>query len=955
VDPNAETVGGSAPVAPNGLLLAPQQIFGPYRIHRPLGKGGMGEVYEAEDLATGRRVALKVLTRALADRDASERFLREGRSAAAVSHPNSVYVFGSHEVNGVPAIAMELVAGGTLQDAVDRDGPMPVAGAVDAVLQLIEGLEAAEARGVLHRDIKPSNCFVDAEGVVKIGDYGLSLPTSGDETRLTVAGTFLGTPAYASPEQVHGRQFDVRSDIYSVSATLYFLLTSSPPFKRDGVMQMLAAVLQDTPETPRKLSPAVPEALAQVVLRGLKKDPAARFASYADLREALLPFAERPLVPASIRSRVLASVIDLAILATLVSPVSSQQGIVLFVVATLYFGVLEGYWGASIGKHVLGVRVVGGGGGVPGVGPALVRASIWGIATSGSSLMTLLSIPVTGFVSFLVDVAGSAVLFSRARAATGYRGFHELASGTRTVIRPAVRRRLAPVHAASDHRRTGRPSGTHIAGYSLDHRLWAAGDEALDLATDDALQRRVWIHHVDRSQTQPSAVRQAIGRKGRLRWLASRRSDDGNWDAYQAVDGKPLEVASWSVVRHWLLDLAVELDHAVQDGTVPRMVTIDHVWIADDGTAMLLEFPAEPSREPSIRHTVADITSAQAFLHDVAVNALSDDARKSLPVSGLMLMTALSQRRHGSCAELITALQSAAQSATSISRRHRAMALAVVALPLMLGIAATMTGSRRTVRDDPALDRADAMLRALRSRQPADQPVSNASQSPAFRLGFRLAAWLAPRSVAVDASPAEWRAFALFVAAEFGGLPEDERAWSLFRSASETRAEAYRQILADARKLAEAASPEERSRAEQDAAGIIAEVTERMSNRLPFWLAQVAGRLVATCWLLVLIGLISIVVTGVLRAPPALRVLGYEVVSANGRASRPRAVWRGLVAWSPVLIGASALSMVPTDSIASIVIAVPAVTAMLAGALLTLWRPHRAVHERLSGTWVVPS
>ena len=138
--------------------------LGHYQIQRFLGRGGMGEVWEAEDLDTGRHVALKVLPQSLGSAAQQARFLREGRLAARVTHANVVYVFGAEEVEGVPVIAMELAYGGTLKDRVAATGPLPSVSAVDAVLQMIAGLEATAAAGVLHRDFKPSNCFVDAEG-----------------------------------------------------------------------------------------------------------------------------------------------------------------------------------------------------------------------------------------------------------------------------------------------------------------------------------------------------------------------------------------------------------------------------------------------------------------------------------------------------------------------------------------------------------------------------------------------------------------------------------------------------------------------------------------------------------------------------------------------------------------------------------------------------------------------
>src|SRR3954447_9550083 len=157
------TNGTIGPVAagllPDGVFTEPFN-FGHYRILRLLGKGGMGAAYEAEDQENGRRVAVKVLRHTLDTADMRRRFLREGQIAASVRHPNVVAVFGAEEIEGTPLISMELVLDGTLKDQVSRKGPLPVPQAVDAVLQVIDGLETAHAAGVLHRDIKPANLFV---------------------------------------------------------------------------------------------------------------------------------------------------------------------------------------------------------------------------------------------------------------------------------------------------------------------------------------------------------------------------------------------------------------------------------------------------------------------------------------------------------------------------------------------------------------------------------------------------------------------------------------------------------------------------------------------------------------------------------------------------------------------------------------------------------------------------
>jgi len=165
VAPGSPTEAGDAETmaSPAQAHVPPEagKTFGSYHLVRLLGQGGMGAVYEAEQMDSGRRVALKILSQSLDSAEARARFLREGRLAASINHPNSVYIYGTEEIEGTPAIAMELVPGGTLEDRIKQKGPMPAPEAVDAILQIIEGLEAAQAVGVLHRDVKPSNCFIE--------------------------------------------------------------------------------------------------------------------------------------------------------------------------------------------------------------------------------------------------------------------------------------------------------------------------------------------------------------------------------------------------------------------------------------------------------------------------------------------------------------------------------------------------------------------------------------------------------------------------------------------------------------------------------------------------------------------------------------------------------------------------------------------------------------------------
>ncbi|MGH7968805.1 MAG: serine/threonine-protein kinase, partial [Limisphaerales bacterium] len=296
-------------------LPQPGEQFGQYTIIRLLGAGGMGAIYEAQDLESGRRVALEVLSHTLDSPDARERFLREGRLAASINHPNSVYIFGTEEIGGTPVIAMELVSGGTLQDRVGARGPLPIGEAVDCVRQIIGGLEAAQRIGILHRDIKPSNCYVGEDGTVKIGDFGLSISTAvRTEPALTATGAFLGTPTFCSPEQMRGEELNARSDMYSVGATLLYLLTRRTPFEASNMVQLLATVLEQRAPSPRKFRPEIPQGLAKAVLRCLEKQSGERFKNYADLAQALAPYSSTAPTPATLSLRFLAGVVDMVIL-----------------------------------------------------------------------------------------------------------------------------------------------------------------------------------------------------------------------------------------------------------------------------------------------------------------------------------------------------------------------------------------------------------------------------------------------------------------------------------------------------------------------------------------------------------------------------------------------------------------------------------------------------------------
>lgn len=929
--------------------------WGDYRIGRPLGRGGMGDVYEASHATTGRRVALKVLRRPLSGPAERARFLREGQLAASISHPRTVFVFAAEEIDGVPVIAMELLPGGTLKDRVRESGPLSPVDAAAAALDIVSGLEAAHVAGILHRDVKPSNCFVDHDGSVKIGDFGISISTLPPRPWSESASPgFQGTPQFAAPEQLRGEPLDIRADIYAVGATLYYLLTARPPFEAGDLHELIERVTQDPVPSPRSLGPGIPAGLAALVVRCLSKAPSDRPQSYAEIAEALRPLAGPDQAAAPLGARVLAGLVDSLLVGLPLGlfdilrafagdgPAPGQTPLRWgWVGLGLYYVILEAARGGSLGKSVFGLQVVSAAG-PPRLTLVLLRTSTFVLPGFIMSAVRLWHGPVTVFpFSLLPDTWGQpllalailAPLFIAARPRNGWSGLHDLVSATRVVSQSVPARRPLPAFRPPTRAGTSRSVG-RLGPFELVHDIGLTDRGTLIQAFDPVLRRDVWIHRLATGAPDSTPARRDVSRVARLHWLMGPR-DDSAWDAFEAPRGRPLlavgKPVEWPMLRAWLADLAEELARAEREGTLPAP-TLGHVWVRDDGRLTLLDFPYPPVIE--FDHTAVSSSTPLDLIPAVATYV-----RARAPHAGMYPLSFLTRLQEWTRNPPVTmqALRTQTAAFTStidrVTSARRALPTALSLVPVVMwtigGLAAIP--AMRTMR---TFEHATMLwwLDALSAARPDQSPFEPDTRRAAER-------YVAERFRASLSDETLWR----------GITPYPERQRTRHRLAQQLL-EQYEPDPGSLATLAEELGPQI-ARAEAE--------SRVVADRAGPFVVLVVSTLSAI--VLVIVMVVHLVSSAVVRGGIVSRAAGLAVVTAEGREiSRWRSVGRAVVAWSPALVWCVYLgvSLRGADGVPlphSPLLAAALTHAVLAvGVIMTVMRPSRGPHDALVNVWVVP-
>jgi hypothetical protein len=857
------------------------------------------------------------------------------------------------------------MSGLTLQELVDRRGPLAPADAVARILDVIEGLQEAHRLGVIHRDVKPSNCFVLDDGRVKVGDFGLakSLVAS---VSLTRTGTFLGTLLYAPPEQIKGEAIDVRTDVYSVCATLYFLLAGRAPFEGKDAAATLARTVSEAPPRLRPLVPGLSRRLEQVVLRGLARQREDRWRDLEELRLALLPFAPGQLRPAGLPGRFGAFLLDMLLFLPLgltanfaaETWLGSTTSLVVFaglrLLDFLPWWFLEGWFGWSPGKWLLNLRVVTPRGtDPPGLGRAALRilvfyALLWLPSdvmaylmslggNAGLLFMPLCFLPALGAIPLLVTM----------RARNGYRGLHELLSNTRVVRWPWPERQRPLVSRGPDRLAELTPCAPdlpeRLGPYPLRGALGEADGATILLGEDPALGRKIWVRVAPEAWQRLSEARRQVNRPTRLAWLTGGVQDGRAWDGCLAPNGSPLadlvsprQPLNWGQTRPLLLQLCEEVEGAARDGTLPARLHLDQVWVQSNGRLQLLDAPVPappPGRYedagPPLR--LVRMVAALALEGELLRRRRGRHIEAPVPAPAAALLDRLlgGPDAFRTVAEVHAALVALEGQPTHVNRAQRSAhltLLTVVLAPLLLILFGLrfLTLYADYLEGQQPIHAAESVKAGLDDEDGQEALVAELNQRhagpPLDRAAWRDVAERRRQEAVAD--QARWQE-----------VLRDDWLGKLVLS------------LPDSPPPRAAPSPLD-----------LQEVVRPPASKHPFFLVMAMGFLVQQ-WMLIA-GLVLWALA--FRGGFTLRFLGIGLRRRNGRAaSHLQCAWRTLLFWLPVggVLSLSHLALaLGTEGVLASALLWYLAAAVLAGYIpLALWWPERSLHDRLAGTYLMPS
>jgi hypothetical protein len=847
---------------------------------------------------------------------------------------------------------------------------------VSAILDVISGLDAAQSAGILHRDIKPSNCFVDQDGTVKVGDFGLSISTLARDVRGVLAADsngFQGTPQFAPPEQLHGEPLDVRADIYAVGATLYYLLTGRAPFDAPDLHDLFSRVTNERATSPRRLRRDIPAPVAATVLRCLEKMPDRRPASYAELAALLRPFSTSSDRPAVLSLRFMAGVVDVLLVGGIVLiwrtatlnlvNAPNPELTWTWLLSLAYYLCLEPICGASLGKRLFGLRVRSTSS-RPAIAIALRTLIFYAPNLIVATLLMAFPNLPTGFEIERRADGGShwsvrtkpgdlqnnltfiltAALFATVRRRNGSAAVHDLATATRVVAPPGL-----AVRHTSSRAETNAPAPAfkkrRCGPFTVTADLGATPDGHLFAAFDPILRRSVWIHELAAETPTITPARRDVNRIGRLHWLTGRRSAEEHWDAFEAPDGAPLltpdrfadatgrTVTTWPVLKEWLLDLVNELSAAERDGTLPTLA-LDRLWVRHDGRIVLADFPVTIAGAPSQSEPTHGLTPI-SLLATVTTHVRSriDGTGPQLPLSARALVDSWSAAHPPTLDETRTALIRVSAAPDTVTRTRRAVPVTIAAVPavmmlvLSLALAPALSGFLKST---------DAVvLRWL-------QALNEAKPSEGSRLG----------------EPAVRDAIERYLVGQYGTRLRDPQFWNqtITRDMKAERATAEAMLArhpevspGDLAAATTAIAPElDRFNRE----------TTRATSEASASGATVVGvvTLIGVCFSLVISLLSALIVPGGL----VTRLIGLAVVTRDGREiGRLRSFGRAVLMWMPGLIWIAWILIAPrVQGTATSANTLPRLLLLFgvfaAGITWTLAKPPRGPHDHAAGTWVVP-